>query len=356
MVVSCRFRRGRLLLWISLIGMTFAVFNYVLLEVLIRGDESSQNGHPTILNGTLKRRDEAIYYNIYVPPPGVGSGPTNALRIVRDQMRQRSESAMSDAPLFYTLIGHNATGLACENCQLLQYVPEGDEELTLQALYEHCTKHPSGRVSYIHDKGSYHENLGNERRRRFVTKGVLSEACARMPPDKCNVCVFDFNLIPNWHAGANMFTADCDYIRRLIPPKEYESRLKEMYASLESCETNGLGSACVVRPNATWDDNVLSIGRYAMENWVFSHPRARPCITHHELYLTKRKGPPVNKWKPKLRIGPHQKQYRPYGIFKEPWFTLEGRLFQFHFLYHEKPPESSWFWNFYWFHRLAKSS
>ena len=289
----------------------------------------------------------AIFYNVFVPPPGDSIGPRNALRIIQEQLEQLQNSYVRDAPVYYTLIGYNQTRHVFDgpNFHLLQYIEEGSEELTLQALWGYCLQHPTHRVSYIHDKGSFHQNAGNEIRRAYATKSALSEACHTMTHNRCNVCVFDFYLTPYHHGGANMWTADCNYVRKLLPPMEFDTHMKRMYASIPP--------ESPLKPQ-DFGENALSIGRFAMEHWVFSHPHVRPCETlgknfsYHKVRLLG----PVD-WEPQLGRRIHNVRF--YGIFKEPWYTKEGRLYQYEYLYGEKPPLGSWFWPIYNKHKLLAS-
>ena len=281
----------------------------------------------------------AIFYNVFVPPLEDGIGPSNALRIIQEQLQQLRNSYVKNAPVYYTLIGYNETRHVFDgpNFHLLQYVEKGSEELTLQALWGYCLQHPTHRVSYIHDKGSFHPGIGNEVRRAYATKSALSEACHTMPHDKCNVCVFDFYLTPYHHGGANMWTADCHYVKKLLPPKEFETHMKRMYASIPP--------ESPLKPQ-DFGDNALCLGRYALEHWVLSHPHVRPCETLGKSlsYAKVRKLGSYN-WKPQLGRKIHNVRF--YGIFKSPWFTIEGRLYQYEYLYGEKPPVGSWFWPIY---------
>jgi hypothetical protein len=73
--------------------------------------------------------------------------------------------------------------------------PKGNEELTLQALYDYCQGHPVEKVVYMHNKGSFREQAGNTKIRRLSTTAVTSHACLEMPLSDeypCNVCGLTF--------------------------------------------------------------------------------------------------------------------------------------------------------------------
>ena len=306
-----------------------------------------------VWNSGPKNNGRAIFFNAYVPPAGVGAGPQNAIRIIKEQLKQLNESTIRDVPVYYTLIGDNITeqgDIFTSSCHMLQYVVKGSEELTIQSLYEYCTEYPSARVSYIHNKGSFNNHRKNEVRRRYVTKAVLSEACDTMASTMCNICSLDFAMLPLHHGPGNMWTGDCSYVGKLIPPKEFGNKLREMYASLETCDSN---VTCAIQPDLTWPDNYLSLGRHAMELWAYSHPQVKPCVTMEEAF-NKHK-PRLQEWKPRLIKGPKFEKIRGIGkITASPWFRREGRLYQYDFLYDEKPPPESWFWNNYQYFKLER--
>lgn len=302
----------------------------------------------TMRNNTAATGRDAIFFNAFVPPPGVGAGPDNAIRIIKQQLAQRNISVMRDVPVYYTLIGKNISTehIFTHNCHLLQYASSGNEELTLQSLFDYCLQNPSARVTYIHDKGSFNKRRANEQRRAYTTKAVFSKACATM--EMCNICSLDFSVLPIHHAPGNMWTADCSYIQALIPPNQFMNKMNEMYASLETCASNSsctTSTAIHLQPDMTWPDNYLGLGRHAMEAWAYSHPHVRPCATMEEAYMSK---PSLDEWTPKLLKAPKQNTIRGIGPRTEfPWFQREGKLYQYDYLYGETPPSNSWFWGTY---------
>jgi hypothetical protein len=133
---------------------------------------------PTMTNNT----NRANFYNVFIPLPGVGSGPENAIRIVKEQFEQVQESGVKDAPVYYTLIGYNQTENVFDdpNFHLTQYMQEGSNKSRSRLYMGTACKHPAARVSCIHDKGSFHLNEGNKIRRRYVTKASFAEALSMM--------------------------------------------------------------------------------------------------------------------------------------------------------------------------------
>lgn len=315
---------------------------------------SANNRTDGILHQAISSGNDtmAIFFNAFVPPRGVGAGPEHATEIIQEQLGQRNESsAMRNVPVYYTLIGENVSdsNIFTPNCHMLQYATSGNEELTLGSLYEFCIRNPSARVTYIHDKGSFSKRPSNTKRRRFVTKAVFSNACATMPAEMCNICSLEFSVLPTHHAPGNMWTADCSYIQKLLPPRQFASKMREMYASLETCESN---LTCAIQPNSTWPDNFLGLGRHAMEVWAYSHPQVRPCVTMEEAYVGQ---PSLEDFKPRLIRAPKDNKIRGIGkMTAMPWFQMEGRLYQYDYIYGEKPSEDSWFWNTYQYFKLSR--
>lgn len=295
----------------------------------------------------------AIFFNAYVPPHGVGGGPENGIRIIKEQLEQRQELGLQHVPVFYTLIGENVSArsrIFSPNCHMLKHAKNGSEELTLQSLYDYCTLNPSARVAYIHDKGSFSRNYGNEIRRKYTTKGVLSKACRSFLSTECNICSLGFSALPTNHAPGNMWSADCSYIQKLVPPMEFERKMNEMYTFLKSCDSN---LTCSIQPDMTWPNNSLSLGRYAMEHWAYSHPQVRLCESMRERYPQR---PPLQDWTPQLIRGPKRIIQGIGGIWKSPWFKMEGRLYQYNYLYGSVPPDDSWFWSVYEKHKMSSHS
>jgi hypothetical protein len=95
----------------------------------------------------------------------------------------------------------------------------------------------------------------NDLLRRFLTKGALSEECANMPTT-CNVCSSRFSPLPHPHTSGNMWAARCDYVSRLIEPKDQFQRAMRQFRNKGS-------PVCTGRL------------RYALEHWIHSSPRVK---------------------------------------------------------------------------------
>eukprot|EP00934_Nitzschia_sp_Nitz4_P001464 Nitzschia sp. Nitz4//scaffold422_size12231//2454//3710//NITZ4_008995-RA/size12231-processed-gene-0.2-mRNA-1//1//CDS//3329551572//1464//frame0 len=310
-----------------------------------------------------------VFYNLFVPPGNL----TYTQQIVQEQLDQ---IAISDknSTLLITLIGseaglrsqvrtyvltHCPSKLYPDACQIRQEVEEGEEGLTLQALWEYCQVSPLPSndsdmlVTYIHDKGSYHPTDTNDMARRMATKSALecrNELIHAKNPKMCNTCASVFHVFPQYLVNANMWTARCSYIRRLIEPTDYPSRVQDMFDQTlnHSHRQNLHPNVCLKPPQQA--PNLWGIGRYALEKWAFSHPFLKPCNVlsipegSDELFQDK------PNWKPRLRKAPHTNA-KTLGItggpYKSSWARLTGRLFEWNYLYGNVPPANSWVWKFY---------
>ena len=186
-----------------------------------------------------------IFYNLYYPSPS--SSPDNNTelleintrirRIMLEQMEQR-RSLESNSTVYITLIGrHERNALndnddeelsflrkqilqdCSPNCYIRESIQVGTEANTIQAMIDYCNKHNSHDntgdndiidididdilVTYIHDKGSYHDTISNSIARYHTTKAAIECRLEMLQqPTKCNICTGKFNIIPQYHASS----------------------------------------------------------------------------------------------------------------------------------------------------------
>jgi hypothetical protein len=271
--------------------------------------------------------------------------------------------------LWYTHIGNPALPNALHNCtrqgtcRRLRYLSKGNEIDTLQALYQYCHAHPNETVAYIHNKGSFHASLINQQQRRDGTKAALAclphvtttSTSSNAGDTSCNVCAGNFQVAPQFLALSNMWSAHCDYVRQLIPPSLFEERVQSMYQNTVLHPILQNTTYACLAPVST-APNHLGRGRYAMERWVWSHPDLRPC--HVVPLPDDGEDRPSNNnnntpssslssvWS--LQMGPTQKQIgRLLNRVTDNFARLEGRLFEYSYLYGKLPPSTSWIWSYY---------
>lgn len=247
---------------------------------------TSSNYEPTVFSKKLteSRSNFAIFYNVYFKPRG---SLWDAKRIVKEQTQQIHDAINhTDVTVYYNIIGRNYTEPICPsglNCHMLHYYDQGFEEVTLQAMYDYCQSNPGSRVSYIHDKGSFHPSGANDVTRRLSTKAVLSQECQttmpRLPDAPCNVCTLRFQTTPMPHIPGNHFTADCKHVNKLVPPIQYENQRRELCAFVAKTYGPGEQDICPESLENTTSSRDHGLGRYAMERWVISHPDTVICET-----------------------------------------------------------------------------
>ena len=140
------------------------------------------------------------------------------------------------------------------NATLMNHYEKGDEVDTLQELWSYCSRedtHPEQKVVYLHSKGSFHWHEANEQLRVYLTKGALSEECSNLP-DTCNVCSSRMSPMPHPHTSGNMWLSRCEYVRKLIEPKQF---IRAMFAT--NRELRNKESGC------------MGTGRFALEHCEF---------------------------------------------------------------------------------------
>ncbi len=353
-----------------------------------------------------------IFFNTYINPNNTENGEYIISRSL-DEINERPY--LDNVEIYYTRFGHlgqsddansstknnasswperKCSGKKGRKCHEIKAATNGDEADTLQALYDYCNSHENlqHRVIYLHTKGSYTNSRINHSLRQILFIAVLSEECifstsAREFGDRCSVCSSQFSPTPFFHYVGNMWVAQCSYIQKLIPPKDFaqakERVVKQMIehttppayvahatytTKIKSTDSNNVLSytfSSTVRygiENESW----LGIGRYASEHYILSHPHARPCDVFSRFYDS---NPSIGyehkvgmdkliwrlrnmKTKPTLNVIPETVQKGgknatiAINLFVEhqvphPWYQMEGRLFQYRELYPDNANDRS---------------
>lgn len=326
----------------------------------------------------------AIFYNIYIPNNEMGQ--ENAMRIVREQMNQikavfapRHAHTNATLHLFYTTLGEpyvltsmrmqgmcggltekaqkETTGIHL-GCQLLEHVDQGTEVITLGHMHTFCREHPTSRVVYLHNKGSFHYHEWNENWRPLLTHAAISDQlCLRDGSDStdCNVCGLNFYTEWTPFFPGNMFMAQCSYVRKLIPPQQFERRMEQAIETVMQLRLQGQLLTSLL------DDRKDRFGldRYSSEHWIGSHPDLRPCdcdpTKYMWTYLLKRKKPDELAWAiaPRAKgspdgVSPHMKTLHTNKDLRiREYFLLAGNLIKWFSLYNQAPPPDSWAWTWY---------
>lgn len=294
-----------------------------------------------------------IFYNVFIPENDAGR-QENALRIVKEQMLQRrwSDPSLQNTPIWYTIIGSsNMTNEDCHpSCQRIAYLKKGDEVNTLQSLWEYCQDHSDKLVTYIHNKGSFHHTDHNEHTRRTATKSALdcrNEMVKSPDMSPYNVCAGTMIILPQYLCQANMWSAKCSYVRNLYSPKSYATVIQRMYKETLLHPTLSQEHYSCLRP-IHLKDNHLGLGRYAYERWVWSHPDVVPADVIPMGHLNFTEFPP--QWRPMLSRslkGSPKRMHLHKGFGESSFARLEGRLFEWNYIYQRAPQNNSWIWDYY---------
>lgn len=346
----------------------------------------------------------AIFFNTFSSI----NNTKNTNDIITSQLREiNSQPLLDGAPVYYTRVGdldwewpvsecvrgynndnindndnintnitsptHGKThGNSRRQCTEIAAVPEGDEMLSLQPLYEYCVQHERDRVVYMHSKGTYTVSLQNNQLRTILMKAIMSNECLELP-DKCDTCSTRFTFVPFLVYIGNMWVANCSYISKLIPPKDFESSKQRVIATMKNNDTT-----TPIGNNNMWYqtklDNVTSykslarlmfwidrdswmgVGRYASEHWIGSHPDLKPCevfgddenpriLYGKKINLRKFKPPNLQKIQDTMTTNASEAFWvkkSPYVY--HPWYAKDGRLYEYKNLYSKVPQNGSWFY------------
>lgn len=324
-----------------------------------------------------------IFYNVYFG----NNNPTN-LEIIKEQMGQVDDSfaAEKGVTVLYSTIGHPilnetymqhlcSSGKKDFRCLAMEHAYQGQEEVTLEHLYDFCQdrmaqKKPDIRVIYMHNKGSakFNEagtskNIYNNIWRRISMSGVTSQLCLEPKDDQCDVCGLNFAGI---FAG-NFWTAKCSYVSKLLAPRKYHTASAQFQNIAKNLTHLGW----------TFHPTHMGTGRYANEHWVSSHPSVIPCdLDPHRMWWHWRgEGCPTpqscrpgskRKWGLHERspeefvwaMAPRDKLHRSQINETEPNdkdghdgvhldMSLGRSLLKWFHLYDEAPPPSSWVWRYH---------
>jgi hypothetical protein len=320
---------------------------------------------------SLSRPPFAIFYNVFIPDDQGEDGVSRSLSIVKEQMDQVGNSYAgsfsTSVTVYYNTIGMagalNETFMTqvCSvqnniKCVHMKHYKEAFEEVTLQKLSEYCHYHDHDdddnnngvhrRVVYMHNKGSYEHHAGlNDVWRRHLTTAVTSELCLKPPDDSCNVCGLTFHSLFLLIFPGNFFAADCNYVRKLIPPASFNSKMASLLALRQQKIAENQQYSHVF-PNIPKFEKVTQ-GRYAPTHWIGSSPLLNPCtLTPEDLkkWFVERNALADFSWSLLPRTDP---DVELDSFRKQQYNVIGGNLFKYFTLYNMAPPDDSWAWR--WF-------
>lgn len=278
-----------------------------------------------------------IFYNVYTATP-------RDVPRVKYMVSEQTGAARQYHDIKVITIGVPwSINESCSTCEHMKHYHYGSELMTLMNIWRFCRLHQNNKVGYIHNKGSFHPSPANSYLRKFLTKGTLSEQCARLP-GQCNVCSSHFSPMPHMHTPGNMWIARCSYVRELQPPLQF---LHKMNALAELYALNR-GKDAISQPS-------LGTGRYASEHWIHSHPSVRPCDLYDALgpLQSYRNMETSHAWEMKVQMAPREDlEFYGRGLQnfnrKAGWgWDRNAKLVEWQFLYGVMPTADSWIWDYY---------
>ena len=337
-----------------------------------------------------------LFYHMYFPPHNE-TAYQHAAAIVQEQLgmvgqsfatnhrQQQQQQHSMPTTLYYTVIGeaiHNHTWMTRDVCQAnnLQCIPlqpqaltQGQEDVTLQALYNFCHDFPTQIVIYLHTKGSFHASgpkfATQDVWRQRLTEAATHQQCLQAVKDcRCETCSLLLQPLPGIHYPGNMWTASCHHIRRLLPPNSFSQHMDKVVNAFQRIRT------ARQRLNTTFFaqmPHMMGRTRFAAEHWLGSHP-----ALHSPCDLSAHQTANLSAWlhpfesglsaanftlgtSPTFTIDHAHWDYFRYGkrghtVLNTPalrlrdWFLLPGQLFKFATLYDGAVPDAdSWMWT--WF-------
>jgi len=284
------------------------------------GTITTEETHTATIRTVTQRPGQIpVFYNVFSSPSKVSLSKS----IVKEQI----SLLLKNHDLFVRSIG---VPFEVNNATLIRHDSEGDEAGTLNILWQHCRKHTTDKVVYIHNKGSFHTSRANNKLRKFMTRGALSQACMNMPLS-CNVCSSRMSPFPYPHSSGNMWAARCEYIQKLIDPLAFAAKMN------------------VVRDELCKNCSCFPFGRFSTEAWVLSHANSMPCdLSTAESFSWSYDGIPEDNYEIKLEPAPRfeRKMYEKNQC-QNTGKSAEYRLLEYQALYNETVGKSWWGWKFF---------
>jgi hypothetical protein len=330
--------------------------------------------------------DIAIFYNAFVPSTKGQKGIDLAFGIIRRQLEQVAESyaASQSKPVtvHYNSIGStmlNKTSMAglCNNtgrirCEHMDHYDSGFEEVTLVKLHNYCTNHLTHRVVYMHNKGSFHPSKGQENWGYHGTAAATNKLCLDAILDNtCNVCSLLWYPFPFLHPPGNFWTAQCSYVAKLLPPLPYDAALQDFLFSKTGGKSRFSnftffmfqGEKIMTERHMKTHPAAFGIQRYAMENWIGSHPAIVPCdlsvAERVDYWIEDRRDVAEFEWSlfPRRNVSSgwaYVHEDRLSALLADTqkrvkeFYLLPGRISVWQTLYTEAlPAADSWIWSFF---------
>jgi hypothetical protein len=293
----------------------------------------------------------------------------------------RSYEPLRNTILYYTISGgdsksHALVASLCKTrsksitCRRLdEYKSPKATGETVTQLHNFCIANPSHRVAYVTNQlptiNNKTERYSMQKIRAFTT-AATSKMCLKSR-DTCNVCGMEFYPLPYQHFRGNMFTASCEYVANLLPPRQFEQSMNSIAseALVSQLETKFTTELLPFTPQN------IGLDHYSLEHWIGSHPEFKPCdvapvqkswfpsmsgnafvpnqYASSRVYdfqwalAPRRNSAPENQ----LSLAKEQEVIGIDGIAFREYFYLAGNLLKWYTMYSKAPPDDSWVWDWY---------
>jgi hypothetical protein len=299
----------------------------------------------------------ALYYH----HQGVGEINVNLDTLVQEQCAKYSNLVCR--PLEDSLVGpdkdYNGTFAVNKD-----HSSAAAKITTLQSLYEFCRHQQDPldvRVAYIHSSPSLptaHYGRDHDPGRQHATAAALSQQCWEPADDRCHVCGLSF--FTNWAFmfPGNQWTAQCSYVKQLIPPVEFKEKSTDMVK--EALLLQLRGKLLMNLFPESMDRFGLS-DKSAGDHWIGGHPSIQPCdvsktkslaywmeaeqdvASEFEFAMAPRHND--TPWDINSKVG--IKLRTSLDLRMKEYYLLAGKVFQWYTLYNKVPSGDSWVWSFF---------
>ncbi|KAL7579072.1 hypothetical protein ACA910_019109 [Epithemia clementina (nom. ined.)] len=276
-----------------------------------------------------------LYYNTVVGIANNANNNNNNNNNNHTHQTKNNDTYPPDHVLVQNVVNAACTKYRFLHCQPLAYYPDGgDESITLASLFDYCHSyqqvqqqqqqqtqgthwmHRRGvgaggdRVTYLHNKGSFHNGPENHFWRQALTAAALHADCVDPPPwnyrppkqppsyfrrvlrflkqwlwpillpptktrkSTCDVCALNFEAAWTQFFPGNMWTAHCEYIVKLVSPR---SGRRSRNTTTTTTTTTNVSRATDVLPTTTRtttnddkNDTTTMNSSSSTSSWTFS--------------------------------------------------------------------------------------
>lgn len=217
---------------------------------------------------------------------------------------------------------------------------------TFQHLHNFCHANPSLSVTHLRNQWPQMEEDDIHAYTAAVTSHVYEGSS-----EICNVRGMEFNPLPFHRFTGNMFSAECDYVRKLLPPRKFETDMNDIAGeTLLSLLSNMFTTELY-----PFTPKILGMRQHWVEHWIGSHPDFQPCDTSPTTGSTTgtwnffwAKAPRGSSAPNQLMSPEKEKQVlqTPDVVLREYYF-LAGKIYCWYKLYDKAPSWDSWVWEYY---------